>query len=685
MRIFALLAAVLLAACGGGGGSGTPPPPPAPVTTMSVSPLTLSVTASLSDPAPSRDISVSFTTTSSTPITAYIGGRYSTNGIASTASNSDGTTGFITLTFKSPAAIGVGTYNDTVTITGCPDQACTSQFGGSPQNVAVQYIVTAVPPFLASINPTAATAGGNSFTLTATGSNFTSQSAVQWGGSALATTFVSSSQLTAVVPAALVATPTTVPITISGGPTTNSIVFTVEAPQPLALSVVSPTSVAPGSAAFILTVIGTGFNASSVVQWNGAPLATTLLSVNELQVQVPAANLVSAGSALVTVQNTNAPAGVSNAATVNIVKPLPDAVSFQITPAHSGVINFQTASLPSASTWSVDVGGTPSYALIAQGKVFLTVAVGNASELVALDQATGATVWGPILLSGNTNAAYDGGKIFVVNGNFGSAALMTAFDAGTGKQLWSTLLSGQYAFSAGPAALNGVVYTGGAGSGGTVFALGEANGATIWTQQVANGDDSTPAITKDGVYVSYPCQTYDLDPLTGTPIWTNSTGCDGGGGATGVIANSVYYSPNGSGSYDGSSFDAASGALLGSYVADVLPAVGTQTGFFLQSGTLRAIALNSNSVQWSFAGDGMLVTSPILVNQFVFVGSSSGNLYALDAASGVVQWTVNVGAGFPHGAGWGSGMPLTGLSAGDGLLIVPAGTKVTAYTLSTNP
>ena len=116
-----------------------------------------------------------------------------------------------------------------------------------------------------------------------------------------------------------------------------------------------------------------------------------------------------------------------------------------------------------------------------------------------------------------------------------------------------------------------------------------------------------------------------------------------------------------------------------------MPAIGTQSGYFLQSGTLRAVSLSSNSVQWSFAGDGTLVTSPILVNQFVFIGSTSGNLYALDASSGAVQWTVNVGAAFPHGAGWGSGMPLTGLSAGDGLLIVPAGTKVIAYTLSTNP
>jgi hypothetical protein len=30
-------------------------------------------------------------------------------------------------------------------------------------------------------------------------------------------------------------------------------------------------------------------------------------------------------------------------------------------------------------------------------------------------------------------------------------------------------------------------------------------------------------------------------------------------------------------------------------------------------------------------------------------------------------------------------LPLSGLAAGDGLLVVPAGTKVTTYLLSTNP
>ncbi|MGE5757779.1 MAG: PQQ-binding-like beta-propeller repeat protein, partial [Sideroxydans sp.] len=169
----------------------------------------------------------------------------------------------------------------------------------------------------------------------------------------------------------------------------------------------------------------------------------------------------------------------------------------------------------------------------------------------------------------------------------------------------------------------------------------------------------------------------------------DNTGCSGGGGGTPVVANGVLYAPNGFGTYNGSTFNAATGALLGSYVADNPPAIGTQNGYFLQSKTLRGISLASNTVLWSFAGDGLLVTSPIVVNSgansYVFVGASSGNLYAVDATTGAQLWTVNLGAAIPSGSGWGARMQISALAAGNGLLVVPAGNTLTAYTLSTAP
>ncbi len=80
------------------------------------------------------------------------------------------------------------------------------------------------------------------------------------------------------------------------------------------------------------------------------------------------------------------------------------------------------------------------------------------------------------------------------------------------------------------------------------------------------------------------------------------------------------------------------------------------------------------------------MTAPIVVNNTVFVGSSSGNLYALNAATGAQVWTVSLGAPIAGPATGGNATQgATGLSAGDGLLIVPAGNTVNAFVLSTNP
>ncbi len=52
-------------------------------------------------------------------------------------------------------------------------------------------------PTIATINPTSATRGGPSFTLTVNGSNLISNSTVQWNGKSHTTNFVSGTQLTA--------------------------------------------------------------------------------------------------------------------------------------------------------------------------------------------------------------------------------------------------------------------------------------------------------------------------------------------------------------------------------------------------------------------------------------------------------------------------------------------------------
>jgi hypothetical protein len=92
-----------------------------------------------------------------------------------------------------------------------------------------------VPLINQPLVPDAVAPGGAGFTLTVNGTGFVSGSVVNWNGSALVTTFVSSSQLTAAVAASDIATASTASVTVvnpsPGGGTSNVAFFSVAAAQ----------------------------------------------------------------------------------------------------------------------------------------------------------------------------------------------------------------------------------------------------------------------------------------------------------------------------------------------------------------------------------------------------------------------------------------------------------------------
>jgi uncharacterized protein (DUF2141 family) len=83
-----------------------------------------------------------------------------------------------------------------------------------------------------------------------------------------------------------------------------------------------PASIAPGSAAFALTVNGTGFVSGAVVNWNGAARATTFVSSSTLHASITAADVASKGTATVTVVNPTPGGGISNRVFFPVRKPL---------------------------------------------------------------------------------------------------------------------------------------------------------------------------------------------------------------------------------------------------------------------------------------------------------------------------------------------------------------------------
>lgn len=219
--------------------------------------------------------------------------------------------------------------------------------------------------------------------------------------------------------------------------------------------------------------------------------------------------------------------------------------TYQINARHDGsLVDTAVGAPPLSKRWSRDLGGNVSYPIVAGGRVFATAASPNGygTVLYAIDAATGQDAWAPVDLGGTywwSALAYGGDRLYAQNYD----GVLTAFDPASGKEIWTVTLPGQYSFTSPPTFADGVVYTGGSGSGGTLYAVDAVGGAVLWTRPVANGDNSSPAVTADGVYVSYACeQTYAFAPKSGDPIWHHETDCSGGGGRTPVLADGGVWS-----------------------------------------------------------------------------------------------------------------------------------------------
>src|SRR5512135_307063 len=237
-------------------------------------------------------------------------------------------------------------------------------------------------------------------------------------------------------------------------------------------------------------------------------------------------------------------------------------VAYQVNQAHTGFIGMSSFGPRLKVRWTASLGSGISYPVIADGKVFVTVksTSGYGTNLYALDSRNGSIVWGPVPLGGTyywSGCCYDFGMVFALN----YSGLLRALDANTGQVVWSRQLPGQSAFSSAPTTYKGVVYAGGAGSGGTVYAVSQLDGAVLWTASVANGDQSSPAVSDDGVYVSYACaMSYKFNPQNGAKLWNFSTGCSGGGGKNPVLYNGKLYVRDSAANYI---LDAATGTSLG--------------------------------------------------------------------------------------------------------------------------
>ena len=216
-------------------------------------------------------------------------------------------------------------------------------------------------PVLTSLNPNNRLVNSGEFTLTAIGSNFAPTSVVRWNGQNRVTNFVSSTELSATIPASDLTTAGTAQVRVftpaPGGGTSGAAPFTIVPLNPVpTITSLSPTSAVEGGQGFTLTVNGTGFiNNVSVVRWDGSPRLTTFVSATRLTAQIDASDIVGVGQASVTVFNPAPGGGVSNTSAFNITQatsPVPVLTGISPTSIAAGAATFTLTATGSNFTLS---------------------------------------------------------------------------------------------------------------------------------------------------------------------------------------------------------------------------------------------------------------------------------------------------------------------------------------------
>ena len=218
--------------------------------------------------------------TSFTPVKGPVGTTVTVTGTGFTGTTSvkfNGVTATYTtnsstqITCHAPA--GAGTGHITVTTS-----AGTATSSGS-------FTLTATAAHLTSLSPSSVRAGNAAFTLTVTGTGFVSGAAVGWNGSARTTTFVSSTEVTAVIHASDVTTAGTASVTVvnPSAAASNALTFTVTSAGVVPVSLTfNPSTVQPGG-----TTIGT-ITLSAAAPTGGAAVALSQNGTSLGTITIPA-------------------------------------------------------------------------------------------------------------------------------------------------------------------------------------------------------------------------------------------------------------------------------------------------------------------------------------------------------------------------------------------------------------
>jgi outer membrane protein assembly factor BamB len=340
-------------------------------------------------------------------------------------------------------------------------------------------------------------------------------------------------------------------------------------------------------------------------------------------------------------------------------------------PAHTGSNLVPTLAPPLAAIWSFHpgIGVSATYPLIAAGRVYFVYSTGSpqtGAELTAVDEHTGATLWGPVDLASSIlpTAAYDGEQVFTVD----DSGMVRAFDAATGAPSWTHALGGFTPSGGPPTAYRGLVYV---IEDNALIALDEVTGQVRWTAPLdAASAQVAAAVTDDGVFVSLGCEsTYAFDRATGSVLWQHLPTCSGFGSTPVAYDGRLYVVEDDGIPEHTDVYDATNGGLIGSLPCFISPAFDNGRAYCNQRTPLVAFDLTTGLQTWTFSDDSQLNLAPFAAGGTVYVASDTGMMFGVDETTGTPTWSTEADRlGASTSTVGGEGILLTSLYGGGGVV-----------------
>jgi trimeric autotransporter adhesin len=195
------------------------------------------------------------------------------------------------------------------------------------------------PLAISTVSPKNVPVGSPAVTIVVTGTGFTPTTVIQLAGVPLQTTYISSTQIQATIPASQLQTGKLLKLAVANG--ANVVAadagddVQVDNPEPT-VSALAPSSVLVDSPSETITVTGTNFVSGITLTVNGSPRSTTYVSATQLTASLTSDDFLSAAPRLLNAVNPQPGGGASGTIALVVTNPVPTVTSLSPNALNAG-------------------------------------------------------------------------------------------------------------------------------------------------------------------------------------------------------------------------------------------------------------------------------------------------------------------------------------------------------------